>query len=168
MTRVPEVWLGAEEGPLGAYVELVDLEQGTDSTTGPRVQIPAPGRRCVEWLTDGEKCEALSEIADPGCVRLLPWDRYGARLISRIKALQESGEDESSNELLYLTERFRRIHVEKNGRFPVHSREQFHLGLNQQTGWRVLLVCVPDRVELWSETFRRQWRGTHSVQLPWD
>jgi hypothetical protein len=164
MTRVPEVWLDPQ-GRKSVYVELVDL--APDPTTGPRVQVPAPGRECVEWLKSAEKCDALIEISEPGCVKILPWQPYGEKILSRIQWLEENRPEDWVEEVLFLTERFRRIHVEKSGRFPVHQREQFHLGLSAASGWLVLLVCLPERIELWNEDFRRRWRGKAQFQLPW-
>jgi hypothetical protein len=166
MGRAPEIWLDPQ-GPADAYVELLDLEISEDATTGPRVQVPAPGRQCVKWLKSGEKCDALVEIAEPGLVRVFPWEPYGAEILNRIKELRSESDGPGVTEILFLTERFRRIHVEKGGRLPVHEREQFHLGLSPVAGWLVLLVCLPTHVELWNEDFRRRWRARTRFDLPW-
>src|SRR5262245_57516865 len=86
MARAPETWLDPQ-GPGHVYVELIDLEASEDATTGPRVQVPAPGRQCVKWLKSGEKCDALVEIAEPGLVRVFPWEPYGTKILNRIKEL---------------------------------------------------------------------------------
>jgi hypothetical protein len=163
--RIPEVWVDPE-GPGPAYVELVEVRVSGE-TTGPRIQIPAQGRNCVEWLKAGAPCDALIEISEPGRIRLLPWAPHGEAVVARRRELAREPYDEQLNELLSLTERFRRIHVEKNGRFPVHDRELFHLGLNPATTGTTLLICLPGHVELWNEDFRRRWREQHPYNLPW-
>lgn len=72
------------------------------------------------------------------------------------------------DELLELTERYRQVTIEKNGRFPIHPRELFHLGLGAGAGLKVLLLCMPDRFELWNEEFRRSWRERTVHHPPWD
>lgn len=129
MSRPPETWPDPE-GPKPAYVELIDLRPSDD---GPRVQIPAPGRGCVEWPREQESRAALVEIAEPGRIRVLSW-KYGQTVVSRLRELGRV-DDEGSEELLLLVERYRRVTIEKNGRFPLHDRELFHLGLGPITGW---------------------------------
>jgi hypothetical protein len=164
MVRPAETWVDPEgAGPL--YVELCELES---DDSGWRVQIPSPGRECVEWLRLGKKCRALIEIAEPGRIRVLPWAPYGEQVLARQQELARELGEEALEELLILTERFRGVNVERTGRLPIHSRELFHLGLGPDSGWSALLVCLPEHVEFWNEDYRRRWRAKRAYTPPWD
>jgi hypothetical protein len=164
MTRPPETWVDPD-GPGAAYVELLDVRPGKKSSTRPLVVIPVKGRACAAWLKMG--ATVLVEIADPGRVRLLPWQPFGEAVVKRRRELAQGADEEERNELILLTERFRRVHIEKNGRFPLQEREQFHLGLGSDTGWMVLVICTAEAIELWNEQFRRHWRESAEFDEPW-
>lgn len=168
MSRVPETWVDPK-GPGSAYVELIDTQPASDAA-GPLVYIPRKGRDCVAWLTGDAAVAALVELAEPGRIRLLPWHPFGDRVVERRRELgqQAAGGGPDAEELVFLTERFRRVHIEKSGRFPLHDRELVHLGLGPPTGWLVLLVCTRQRLELWNEEFRRQWRQRIRHRPPWE
>jgi len=164
MSRPAETWIDPA-GPGPIYIELCDLES---DDSGWRVQIPAPGRERVGWLRQGKSCAAVVEIGDPGQIRLLSWDPYGQKAVERQRELAEEFDEEALDEVLTLTERFRRVNIEKSGRFPIRPRELFHLGLGPDTGWAALLVCMPQHVELWNEDYRRRWRAKRPYTPPWD
>jgi hypothetical protein len=165
--RVPETWVDPD-GPGAAYVELIDTQPASEAT-GPLVRIPRKGQDCVPWLTGEAALPALVELAEPGRIRLLPWRPFGERVIERRRELSQAAENSDDiAELVFLTERFRRVHIEKSGRFPLHDRELLHIGLGPSTGWLTLLVCTRHTLELWSEEFRRQWRQRSRHRVPWD
>jgi hypothetical protein len=166
MSRPPETWVDPQ-GPGTVYVELIDVQPAHDAA-GPRVHIPRPGRDCVAWLKGGSGVDALVELAEPGRIRLLPWQPFGDRLIERRRELSQNAEASDIEELVFLTERFRRVHIERGGRLPFHDRELVHLGLGPSTGWLTLLLCMPQRVEFWNEEFRRQWRQRTRHRPPWE
>jgi hypothetical protein len=164
MARTPETWVDPD-GVGGAYAELINVEPSDDG--GRRIQIPATGRRCVSWLREAAAQPALVEIGDRGRIRLRSWKPFGEAVVARRRELVDFDDPATMQELLTLTERFRRVHFERSGRFPLHEREQFHLGLSDRAGWFVLLVCLPNEVQLWSEEFRRHWRERISYIPPW-
>jgi hypothetical protein len=166
MSRPPVTWVDPE-GPGAVYIELIDA-QPLDDASGPRVYIPRPGRDCVSWLKARSEVDALVELAEPGRIRLLPWQPFGDRVIKRRRELTQDAEESEIEELIFLTERFRRVHIEKSGRFPFHDRELLHLGLGPTTGWLTLIICTPQRLEFWNEEFRKQWRERSRRRLPWD
>jgi hypothetical protein len=166
MSRIPETWVDLE-GPGAAYVELIDAQPARDGAR-PLVHIPQKGQDCVAWLTGAAAVAALVELAEPGRIGLLPWRPFGDRVVERRRELSQASEGPDIEELVFLTERFRRVGIEKSGRFPLHDRELFHLGLGPSTGWRILLVCTRERLELWNEEFRRQWRQRIPHRPPWD
>jgi hypothetical protein len=164
VSRNPETSVDPSgDGP--TYAELLDLQKVEDG--GRRILIPTMGRACVSWLRSGASQNVLVEIADPGQLRLLPWTPHGEAVLAREQELAKRRDPEALDELLILTERFRRVHFEKSSRFPVQEREQFHLGLSDLSGWRVLLICLPDEVQIWSEEYRRQWRSKIRFSAPW-
>jgi hypothetical protein len=163
MPRNPETWVDPQ-GPGAVYAELIDLQRVEDG--GRRIQIPAPGRQCVRWLKNAAAQSALIELGEPGRVRLHPWEPCGEAVVARQRELGAADGD-AMDELLILAERFRRVHIEKNGRLPLHEREQFHLDLSEDTKRQVLLICLPDEIQLWSEEFRRAWRADRPYTPPW-
>jgi hypothetical protein len=165
MPRNPETWINPE-GPGPVYADLVDLQRVEDG--GRRIQVPAPGRQCVGWLKDAAAQFVLIELGDPGRIRLRPWKPFGEAVVNRQRELGAVGDAAGSDELLTLPERFRRVHFEKSGRFPLHEREQFHLGVSNESGWQVLLICLPNEIQLWSEQFRRAWRAGRRFTPPWE
>ena len=165
MSKMPETWIDPE-GPGPVYIELIDLH--SSDNTGPRVAIPLPGRARVEWLRGTrKKCNALVEIAHPGQICLTSWQPYAEEIIRRQRELQSESDDENLDELVWLAERYRRVYIDNNGRFPVRDRELFHLGLGPNTGWHALLICMPNRIEIWNEEYRRNWRDRSSYEAPW-
>lgn len=166
MSRVPETWVD-RSGPGAAYVALVDAQPSSDAA-GPLVHIPRRGRDCVAWLTADAGMDALVELAEPGRIRLLPWQPFGDRVVERRRELSQADEGPEVEELVFLTERFRRVRIEKSGRFPLHDREALHLGLGPSTGWLALLICTRRRLEFWSEGFRQQWRQRTRYRPPWE
>src|SRR6266566_2199829 len=127
MSRPPETWVD-QNGPAPVYVALIDVLP-SQASARPVVHLPRPGRDCVAWLEGGSAADALVELAEPGRIRLLPWQPFGDRLVERRRELSQNPEESQIEELIFLTERYRRVHIDKGGRFPLHDRELFHLGL---------------------------------------
>jgi hypothetical protein len=132
-----------------------------------RIVIPAEGRASAGWLQERSNKTVLVEFAEPGRICMLPWEPYGRAVVERRNELAQSPDEGNLEERIQLTERYRTISVEEGGRFPLHDRERFHLGLSGNDPGSMLVICMSDRIELWTEEFRLRWRETSEHRPPW-
>lgn len=160
MARPAETWLH-DAGPGPAFVDLVRVR-----TDDPRVLLPAPAQKYVEWLNSDERQEIVLELAEPGRVIGYSWDDFRQRTTKFVEQqlnayLRKEANGNARKALIAMGERFLRARITKDKYLILSHRVLTHLGMtNGHSGDHELyFVAVLDTIEFWTQDFREKARA---------
>jgi len=92
-----------------------------------RLSIPASVMHAIEWPRK-EPATVVAELLDEGCMRLYRWDNAAPAIEALAKQIAEDFDgDEKHERLAALSDRYRPLAMEKNGRLILIEAVLLHL-----------------------------------------